>query len=104
MIKSKLQLSLGILAVAAVMALGPASALGQGSSIETYAGGGGGVGNQVDQGAASADPSQGAASADPSSGTLPFTGLDLGLVVGTGLLLIATGTALTRLVVRDREA
>lgn len=97
MIKSKLRLSLGIFAVVAVMALGPGSALAQDSSIGTYAGAGGGAGNQVDQGA---DP----ASDDATSGALPFTGLDLGLVVGSSLLLIGTGMALSRLVARDREA
>jgi hypothetical protein len=33
----------------------------------------------------------------PSSGTLPFTGLDLGLVGGAGVLLIAGGFAFRRL-------
>ena len=101
MIKSKLQLSLGTFAVAAVMALAPGSALAADSSLGTYAGAGGGSFNQVDPGA---DPGADPGSADPASGSLPFTGLDVGLALGGGLLLLGTGMAIGRVVVRDNEA
>jgi hypothetical protein len=101
MIKSKLRLSLSILALAAVMTFGTGSALAQESSLGTYAGGGGGNTNQVDSGAPGADTA--AATADPT-GALPFSGLDIGLALGGGLLLLATGMAISRLVVRGEEA
>ncbi len=38
-----------------------------------------------------------------ASGTLPFTGLDLGLMGGAGVLLVGTGLSL-RLLTRERAA
>jgi hypothetical protein len=52
----------------------------QGSSVSGYGGQAGSVEEQVETG-----------------GGLPFTGLDLGLLIGGGLLLLAVGAGLRRL-------
>jgi hypothetical protein len=56
------------------------TALAQDSSVSGYGGQAGGVEQQVETG-----------------GALPFTGLDLGLLIGGGLLLLAVGAGLRRL-------
>jgi len=63
--------------------------------------GGGGVGNETAAGGAGPAASEAAAS---DGGVLAFTGLDLGLIAGGGLLLIVTGVALSRIVVRNPAA
>jgi drug/metabolite transporter (DMT)-like permease len=73
------------LAVVGMLVLASA-ALAQSSSVSGYGGQAGGVEEQVETG-----------------GTLPFTGLDIGLLIGGGLLLVAVGAMLRRLA-RDRTA
>lgn len=95
MVKSKLRISISVLALAGAMLLGTGSALAQESSVETYGGGGGDAVIPVEQGA---DP----ATAD-TAGALPFSGLDIGLALGGGLLLLGTGMAISRLLVPADE-
>lgn len=78
-----------MLAVFALLALAP-TALGagaSGSAGQGYGGNAGGVQNEVNQGAVHAAASQ---------GTLPFTGLDLALLVAGGLSLLVVGAGLRR--------
>jgi hypothetical protein len=100
-------------AVAAVLALAPA-AFAQ-STGTGYGGQAGGVAGQVapggppsggeGAGAAAGAPSGGAAAAEAGEaeegGLLAFTGLDVALIVGGGLLLLAGGVALSRVVARN---
>ena len=98
---------IGLAAVAVVFALAPA-ALAQESSGAGYGGEGGGVAGQVDHGDGGAAGQAGgggnaaseASNAD-ESGLLPFTGLDVALILGGGLLLLAGGVALSRIVARN---
>jgi hypothetical protein len=78
-----------ILAVFAVLALAPAAlaASGSGSAGTGYGGNAGEVQNDV---------SQGAVHAAATKGTLPFTGLDLALLVVGGLALVVVGAGLRR--------
>ena len=79
------------LAAIAVLALATApAALAQSSSVDTYGGQGGNTISQVsDRGSGgSGDPS--------ATGALPFTGFDLALAAGGGLLLLGAGIALSR--------
>lgn len=62
-----------------------ATALAGNSSVSGYGGQAGGVEEQVEAG----------------GGALPFTGLDLGLLIGGGVLLLAVGAGLRRLA-RDK--
>lgn len=95
MVKTKLRISLSVFAFAGAMILGTGTALAQESSVETYGGAGGDAVIPVEEGA---DP----ATAD-ATGALPFSGLDIGLALGGGLLLLATGMAVSRLVTPARE-
>ena len=90
---------IAILAVLSVLAIAP-SAIAQNSSATTYGGPGGDVESLVDSGA---NAETGGATADGASG-LPFTGLDLSLAVGGGLILLLTGLGLSRLVVGDETS
>jgi hypothetical protein len=74
-----------------VLAFAP-GAFAANSSVETYAGGGGNIQTQVGSG----DPSGPSASA-PDSGSLPFTGFDIGLAFGGGLLLLGLGASVATL-------
>jgi hypothetical protein len=97
-------------AIAAVLALAPA-AFAQ-SSGTGYGGQAGGVAGQVAPGGAppsgaagQAGAGGGAAAAEArgaeEGGLLAFTGLDVALIVGGGLLLLAGGVALSRVVARN---
>jgi hypothetical protein len=99
-------------AAIAVLALAP-TAFAQ-STGTGYGGQAGGVAGQVQQGGgggnangvsgvAGTSESGGAASSNATSGNgvLPFTGMDLALIVGGGLVLLAGGVALSRLVARN---
>jgi hypothetical protein len=71
----------GLLAAAVVYA---PLALAQQSSVDGYGGGAGGVQSEVEGGGG-------------AGGSLPFTGMDLGLLIGGGLVLLAVGFGLRRL-------
>lgn len=91
--------------VAAVIAIAPASAIAQSSSADAYGGQGGDVQSAVQSGAepTSANPSSSNSSGSGSS-TLPFTGLDIGLMAVGGALLIAVGAGLARVMPRSSES
>ncbi|MGH2961784.1 MAG: hypothetical protein ACRDL3_06290 [Solirubrobacterales bacterium] len=88
-----------LIAVVAGLALAPA-AYAQDSSFDAYSGERGeavgatnGGGDPTDPGAT---PTSQSSSSD-SSGVLPFTGMDVGFLLGGGLVLIAVGAGLARL-------
>jgi len=77
-----------MVAVCALLVLAPTALGASGGSAGTgYGGDGGGVQNQVDQGAVHAVAGK---------STLPFTGLDLALLVVGGLSLVVVGAGLRR--------
>jgi len=94
-------------AVVAILALAPAAFA---QSTGTGYAGEGGVAGQVQQGeggvagqTASGTNGNGTAAANASGGgggVLAFTGLDLALIAGGGLVLLVGGVALSRLVAR----
>jgi hypothetical protein len=95
-------------AVVAVLALAPA-AFAQ-STGTGYGGQAGGTAGQVAEGGGTAGVTGagggGNAAASEASnadqgGLLAFTGLDVALIVGGGLLLLGSGVALSRLVARN---
>jgi hypothetical protein len=105
---------IGLAAVAVVFALAPA-ALAQ-SSGAGYGGQGGGVEGQVAPGGPAGGAAGGGAggaaaggggnvasqASNPNQGgLLAFTGLDVALIVGGGLVLLAGGVALSRMVARN---
>lgn len=75
-----------LVAVCALLVLAPA-ALGAGGSADKGYGGNGGVQNEVNQGGVNAAASK---------GSLPFTGLDLALLVVGGVALVIVGSGLRR--------
>jgi hypothetical protein len=78
-----------ILTVFAMLVLAPA-ALAAGSAGSGYGGAGGNVQNDVQQGALNASETE------SSGGSLPFTGLDLSLLVVGGMTLLVVGAGLRR--------
>ena len=98
----KIRICAGAVAVVAAMmlALAPVS-YGLTSSVETYGGQGGNVAGSVASGTAGgpeATVSPTSASApSSSSSSLPFTGLDVVLLGGGGMLLLLAGVARARL-------
>ena len=87
--------AIAILITALMLAVAPA-ALAQDASVSGY-GGGGGTQQVAAEGGAGPD-------AGPSeAGTLPFTGLDVGIALAGGLLLIAVGASVAWLA-RPRDA
>ena len=85
----KVKVVFGMLTAALVAA--PSAFAGSAQSM--YAGPGGVVQAQVEA-ATHAEKVSSHAAAVSSSGSLPFTGLDLMLLVGGGMLLLLTGIAL----------
>jgi hypothetical protein len=80
------------------------AAFAQDSSVQTYGGGGGFTGQVDDPGAGVAAGGSAGGSAEAADpGSLPFTGLDLGLAVGGGLLLLALGALVARMVPRAAD-
>jgi hypothetical protein len=88
-LRSSLMVIACLVALVAVLALAPAS-FAQQSSVGTY-GGQAGEAQGVVQGQEEA----------AEAGGLPLTGLDLGLAIGGGLVLIGVGAALARLTPRE---
>jgi hypothetical protein len=73
-----------------------------GSAQHTYGGQGGNVQAEIQSGAK--DPgTQGTAATASTPAGLPFTGLDLALMLGGGLVLVASGVTLGRLAVRGNR-
>lgn len=71
-------------------------AAAQSSSVETYGGEGANAALNIALNASgSADP--GSASNSAASGGLPFTGLDVMLALGGGIVLLSLGLALSRI-------
>jgi hypothetical protein len=105
----RLNRSFTLLAVLALFAL-PATALAQQPSVSGYddfgpqaqeeiqqetPGGGGGSAGGDDSGAS---PAPVAAAASDEGGDLPFTGLDVALVLGAGLMLVGMGFGIRRMI------
>ena len=78
----KIRMAFALSALVALLALAPV-AFAADSSVDAYAGDAGEVQSSVTD--------------DSSSSTLPFTGLDVGFVVGAGALLLAGGFGLRRM-------
>jgi hypothetical protein len=102
---------IAILTVVGALALAPA-AFAQ-STGTGYGGEAGGVAGTTAQGgndgnnngtAGSTNHGPAATQASSSNGVLAFTGLDLALLAGGGLVLLASGVALSRLVGRQTAA
>ena len=97
------------MSIAAVFALTPAALAQSQSSGAGYGGEGGGVAGQVQGGGAAGQAGAGGGAPNVASeagnpdetGLLPFTGLDVALIVGGGLLLLAAGVGLSRMVERN---
>ena len=87
----KLKAIFGMLTAALVAA--PSALAVVGSAQHQYGGKAGGLGAQVGVLGAQVQATSPAATVS-SSGSLPFTGLDLMLLVGGGMLLLLTGIAL----------
>lgn len=87
-----------LVAVVAALAFAPA-VYAQDSSFEAYSGQRGEAVGATGGGSDPTDPGsavQSSTSSDSGSGVLPFTGLDVGFLLGGGLLLIAVGAGLAR--------
>lgn len=90
----RLALLMAVVALALVVAV---PAYGQGAVSDTYGGKGGGIVGTVDSGngpSAPAPQQVQVASTDDSS--LPFTGLDVGLLALGGVALVGVGVGLRR--------
>jgi hypothetical protein len=89
--------------ISAALFLGAPSAFAQSSAQQGYSKPGGIVQTQIDNGGGGGNTpgrvvsTPEAATQAKSSGTLPFTGLDLVLVVGAGGLLLGLGLGMRRL-------
>jgi hypothetical protein len=102
----KFKVHTGAFAVVAalMLVLAPVS-FGENSSVGTYGGSGGSVAGSVASGSAGSGPGSAAsptATASSSSG-LPFTGFDVALLAGGGLLLVLGGFAMARMVARSES-
>ena len=82
-----------ILALCALSLVLAPAALAAGSAGAGYGGGGGTVQQEVGQ---QAGQSQGTLATTGSKGSLPFTGLDLGLLVAGGAVLLVVGASIRR--------
>jgi len=99
-----------LVALAALsLTLLPATAIAQTPSDDGYEADGPTVQNQIESGdpggspASGTDPSASAGSDGDEEAELPFTGLDLGLLAGAGMLLVGVGAGV-RLVLRAPPA
>jgi len=86
---------LALLMAAVALALFVAApAYGQGAVSDTYAGKGGGIVGTVGGGNGPSAPTQQVVSSN--EGSLPFTGLDIGLLALGGIALVGVGVGLRR--------
>lgn len=90
-----------LMIVVALASFVAAPAYGQSAVGDTYAGRGGGIVGTVDSGNGPTTPtstpvSQPVAAAANDSGSLPFTGLDVGLLALGGIALVGVGVGLRR--------
>jgi hypothetical protein len=88
--------------ISAALLLGAPSAFAQSSAQQGYSTPGGSVQTQIQNGGGGNNPGDVVSTPEKatqakSSGTLPFTGLDLVLVVAAGGLLLALGLGMRRL-------
>lgn len=81
------------------LALAPA-AIAQNSSAEVY----GGQGTEAVAGATGGGPEDPGATASSNESALPFTGLDVGLLAGGGLLLLLIGLGMARVIPRHEHS
>lgn len=94
----KLRMILG--ATVLIAALGLASvASAESSSVETYGGNGGQV-----AGIASSNTGDPGSTAQASSGSLPFTGMDVSLLIGGGVVLLLAGVGMAKLTARTEPS
>jgi hypothetical protein len=91
---------ISLIAALALMAAFATSAFAQ-SSTDGYSDNAGKIQTQVASGGGGGTPPAGTSTVTPVSdgggGTLPFTGLDVALLVGAGGLLVAAGFGMRRL-------
>lgn len=80
-------------AIAAICLILPAASLAQSSSVGGYGGNGGEVQSALNGGADGGSADSGASA---EAGSLPFTGLDLGWMLGGGIVLVGAGIAMGR--------
>jgi hypothetical protein len=88
--------------VSAALLFGAPSAYGQSSAQQGYSKPGGAVQTQIDNGGGGRNPGDVVSTPESvtqtrNSGKLPFTGLDLVLVVAAGGLLLGLGLAMRRM-------
>jgi hypothetical protein len=97
--------SLIVALVVTIAALTASSgAYAAGSAQHTYGGRGGNVQAQIQGGAQEPQGTQGVAASAGTPAGLPFTGLDLTLMLGGGLVLVASGMVMGRLAIRGNRA
>ena len=84
-----------------IAAMTASVALAQNSSVKGYGGKGGATQSALTSGGPGSTNAAGGPTAESTgSGALPFTGLDIGLALGGGLLLLGAGAAITALTPR----
>jgi hypothetical protein len=89
----RLALLVAVVALALVVAV---PAYGQSAANDAYAGRGGGIVGTVDNGGPSGPTAQPVQVATNDQGSLPFTGLDVGVLALGGLALVGVGVGLRR--------
>jgi len=91
----RLALLMAVVAVALALA---APAYAQNAVSDTYAGRGGGIVGTVESGngPTASTPQQVQATSPSGNGSLPFTGLDIGLLALGGVALVGVGVGLRR--------
>jgi len=85
-----------LMAVVALTLFVAAPAYGQGAVSDTYAGRGGGIVGTVDSGNGPTAPAPQQVQVSSNEGSLPFTGLDIGLLALGGVALVGVGVGLRR--------
>jgi len=89
----RLALLMAVVALALFVAV---PAYGQGAVSDTYAGRGGGIVGTVDSGNGPSAPAPQQVQVSSNEGSLPFTGLDIGLLALGGVALVGVGVGLRR--------